>query len=216
MVHTILWAVRDLSALSYWSTRLLAAGVRIAEHGSESRPRLVFTDPEGIRHELAVDPAAAAQGLVRGSAAIPPRAAISGLRGVRAYGRENVASADILAGRLGFEVTDPGTFRVGGSVFGLDEPPALRARLGAGTIHHVAWSCDGPLSAWRQRVIGMGCKATRVIDRGHCRSIYFREPSGVQFEIATDAPGDVDAGGARAERVLSPAIDPRVRTAAVG
>ena len=70
--------------------------------------------------------------------------------------------------------------------------------MGAGTIHHVAWATEGGLPAWRQRVIGMGCLATPVIDRAGGRSIYFREPSGVLFEIAApaDARGEMSADDA--------------------
>jgi glyoxalase family protein len=104
------------------------------------------------------------------------------------------------------------------STFRFDSPPPERGRTGAGTIHHVAWAGDGELPAWRQRVIGMGCRVTPVIDRGHCRSIYFREPSGVLFEIATSG-GDGDSQESvpsTDSRLLSPAVDPRVRAALVG
>ena len=128
-------------------------------------------------------------GLAIGSATIPPEHAIVGLLGARAYGRQSVSSADVLAGRLGLEATGPDSYAVererGRGVFVFDPPPPERGLVGAGTIHHIAWACDEGLPAWRQRVIGMGCTATPVIDRGHCRSIYFREPSGVLFEIAT-------------------------------
>jgi glyoxalase family protein len=144
------------------------------------------------------------------------------LAGVRAYGRESVPSADILAGRLGFRVTAPNSYSVGsgprGAGFAFDAPPVERGRVGAGTIHHVAWATEGSLPAWRQRVIGMGCVATPVIDRGRCRSIYFREPSGVLFEIASS--GDVSAdpvveGRCSARRRISPKVDPRVRADAL-
>ena len=143
-----------------------------------------------------------------------------GLLGVRAYGRDSVPSADILAGRLGFEVTGPDAYEVQGAgrvtSFSFDEPPATRPVLGAGTVHHVAWAGEGSLSAWRQRVIGMGCRATPVIDRGHCRSIYFREPSGVLFEIAARDEGRAEVSReAELSRSLSPKVDPRVRAALV-
>ncbi|MDX6590033.1 MAG: glyoxalase family protein, partial [Solirubrobacterales bacterium] len=159
-------------------------------------------------------------GLALVSAAIPAQHAIAGLTGVRAYGRASVPSADILAGRLGFKVTSKDSYAVEGersaSAFCFDPPPC-RGSTGTGTIHHVAWACDGALPAWRQRVIGMGCRATPVIDRGHCRSIYFREPSGVLFEIATDGPetGERYAPSSVGGR-LSPKVDPRVRAALVG
>ena len=216
MPHTIEWDVRDSAALEYWAGRLADAGIEVsAVEDDGALARLNFADPEGIRHELR--PGARLEFGLAESSTIPARYAITGLAGLRAYGRESVPSADILAGRLGFSVTGPDSFRVGHerrSAFAFDRPPDARGRPGTGTIHHVAWACAGGLPAWRQRVIGMGCRATPVIDRGHCRSIYFREPSGVLFEIAAQ----ISAGTRpepRRERELSPAVDPRVRPSLV-
>jgi glyoxalase family protein len=214
MLHTVAWAVHDGSALEYWADRLAAAGIEVVASTYAGRlVEVAFADPEGIRHELHIG-APAEAGAAGVSAAVPARHAILGLLGARAYGREQGASADILAGRLGFSVAGTDLYRIGHrrpSSFALDAPPATMGRVGTGTIHHVAWACAGGLPAWRQRVVGMGCRATPAIDRGHCRSIYFREPSGILFEIA--APGaPVEAPSApRSPRELSPNVDPRVR-----
>ncbi len=223
MVHTLTWTVRFPSALSYWADRLDHAGIEATPvEANGRRPRLEFSDPEGIAHELVVDGAGNGAGLARGSATIPPEHAIVGLYGARAYGRQSVPSADILAGRLGFALTAPDSYAVEGergiSAFSFDAPPAGRTRVGTGTIHHIAWGCEAGLPAWRQRVIGMGCRATPVIDRGHCRSIYFREPSGVLFEIATPARGIAGAVPPLPleDRTISPQVDPRLRPAFVG
>ena len=222
MVHALSWIVRSPTALSYWAERLSDAGIDVSEIEANGRgPRLRFADPEGIEHELAVG-SSGAGGLALGSAAIPSQHSIAGLAGVRAYGRASVPSADILAGRLGFRATGRDSYMVEGeqrsSAFSFDTPPPGRGRVGTGTIHHVAWACDGELPAWRQRVIGMGCRVTPLIDRGHCRSIYFREPSGVLFEIATGGADIADRMSApeAAGRQLSPAVDPRVRASLVG
>ena len=223
MVHRLTWTVRFPAALSYWADRLAEAGIEVRPIEANGRgPRLNFSDPEGIEHELLADPSAEGNGLSLGSATIPPEHAIVGLAGVRAYGRERVPSADILAGRLGFKVTGPESYAVEGesgiSAFSFDPPPAERGVVGPGTIHHIAWACRDGLSAWRQRVIGMGCRATPVIDRGGCHSIYFREPSGVLFEIATRSPLSAEEAPPRPadERRLSPAVDPRIHAAFVG
>src|SRR5919106_474405 len=77
-----------------------------------------------------------------------------------------------------------------GGLYVYDEPPVERALQGAGTVHHVAWaSSQEEHEAWRQRVTEGGASPTPVIDRFYFRSIYFREPSGVLFEIATLGPG---------------------------
>lgn len=221
MVHTVSWAVRSAHTIDYWAARLSDAGIDVRSSDAEGRGvRLRFVDPEGLEHMLSVEPSAESSELALGSAGVPEEHAITRLRGVRAYGRESVPSADILAGRLGFRVTGRDSYAVGddelGSGFAFDSPPAARGRLGAGSIHHVAWACDGDLPAWRQRVIGMGCRATPVIDRGHCRSIYFREPSGVLFEIATRGRDIVAAASPAALERLSPRVDPRLHAAFVG
>jgi glyoxalase family protein len=67
----------------------------------------------------------------------------------------------------------------------------MRGRLGAGTVHHVAFRArdDAQQLAWREAILALGFNVTPVLDRQYFRSIYFREPGGVLFEIATDPPG---------------------------
>jgi glyoxalase family protein len=81
-----------------------------------------------------------------------------------------------------------------GSFYAYDEAPGAAGLQGAGTVHHVAWAC--PMEehdAWRSRIMDAGMDVTPIIDRFYFKSIYFREPSGVLFEIATLGPGfDVD------------------------
>jgi glyoxalase family protein len=213
MLHRIVWGLRLPAALGYWANRLSNAGIPI-ERVAEDRA-LRFADPEGMEHEFVLVPSRPG-GLETGTGTIPAEHALTGLIGVRAYGRKSVPSADILAGRLGFSVVEPDSYLVGGQAgarFCFDPPPAERGRVGVGTIHHVAWGCAGSLPAWRQRVIGLGCHASPVIDRGRCRSIYFREPSGVLFEIATHTPDGrrADRGMTEPSLNLSRKVDPRVR-----
>jgi glyoxalase family protein len=221
MVHAVSWAVRSPASLEYWSHRLSDAGIEASTTESNDRARQVrFADPDGLEHLLSVEAPEDGSELVLSSAGVAREHAIVRLRGVRAFGRERIPSADILAGRLGFRVTGPDSYTVGGDElrgdFAFDPPPSARARLGTGTIHHVAWACDGELPAWRQRVIGMGCRVTPVIDRGHCRSIYFREPSGVLFEIATRGHDIAAAASPATLERLSPRVDPRFHAAFVG
>jgi glyoxalase family protein len=220
MVHLLSWSLPGERAVDYWTDRLADAGIepeRIDEERGAAGLR--FADPEGLTNELVAAGGRADTPRVGHSSAVPAEHAIRGLAGVRAYGSASVPSADILAGRLGFKVTGRDAYEVPGegrtTAFAFDEPPRERPALGAGTLHHVAWAGEGALSAWRQRVIGMGCRATPVIDRGHCRSIYFREPSGVLFEVSTRAPDAPRVGPAEASRRLSPTVDPRVRPALV-
>src|SRR5262249_62085223 len=77
-----------------------------------------------------------------------------------------------------------------GGLWGYSEPPGERGLQGAGSVHHIAWASQiDDHEAWRDRVIAAGARPTPVIDRFYFRSIYFREPSGVLFEIATLGPG---------------------------
>jgi glyoxalase family protein len=221
MTHVLRWSVRRPAALHYWAKRLSDAGID-AELSDGNRRTLRFADPEGLAHELVVERMIDPAGLAPGDGAIPHEHAIIRLAGARAYGRNSVPSADILAGRLAFRVTGPDSYAVGNgassSSFAFDRPPPLRGMIGAGTVHHIAWATDGFLPAWRQRVIGMGCVATPVIDRGSCRSVYFREPSGVMFEISAPSEPSVTEAAEPAPKLrrISPKVDPRLHAGAAG
>jgi glyoxalase family protein len=216
MAHLLRWTVRHPAALGYWAQRLCAAGIEVHRPEGDGRPRLRFADPEGLAHELVAEPGLTDTDSAPGPSPIPEEHAIVALAQVRAFGRASVPSADILAGRLGFRVTARDSYAVGEgrrcAGFAFDTPPPERGRVGAGSIHHVAWAGAGSLPAWRQRVIGMGCIATPVIGRGRHRSIYFREPSGVLFEIA--ASGQEAPASGEARRRISPRVDPRVHAGA--
>jgi glyoxalase family protein len=189
MVHRIRWRVADLEVLDFWSRRLDAAGVEASyEDPSAGEALLEFADPEGLEHELVpVGPERLA--LVARSADLSPHRALRGFDGVHAYCREPVSTADILAGRLGFDALDETAFAVAGprrrAHYVLDPPPRRRGLAGAGTVDHVAWwGHREDQSVWRQRVIGLGIRVSPVLSRGPLESIFFREPSGVLFEIA--------------------------------
>jgi len=189
MVHRIRWRVADLEVLDFWSRRLGAAGVAASyEDTMPGEAVLRFSDPEGLEHELVpVGPDRVA--LVARSSDLSPHRALRGFDGVHAYCREPVPTADILAGRLGFDSLDETAFAVAGprrrAHYVLDGPPQRRGIAGAGTVDHVAWwGHRNHQSIWRQRVIGLGIRVSPVTRRGPLESIFFREPSGVLFEIA--------------------------------
>jgi glyoxalase family protein len=188
MVHTVTWRVGSEDALDFWADRLAGEDVE-----AERAPgRLRFADPEGLGVELAVvatedDP------LVARSPEIPAGFELQGFEGVRAYSSDPARSAGFLAETLGFAGGEDAWEARGerrGSHYVYDEPPAERGVGGAGTVHHVAWaSLLEEHEAWRERVARAGARPTPVIDRFYFRSVYFREPSGVLFEIATIGPG---------------------------
>ncbi len=189
MVHRIVWRVAGEAALDLWAERLAAEG-HAAERGDGT---LRFRDFEGLEHELVVtsgeDPPLAA-----GSDKIPPEHALLGFDGVRAFARDPSAGVPLLEEALGFMPAGERRWRVEGNerhaVYAYDAPPPDRPREGAGTVHHVAFaSRDGDHAEWRLAAARAGARPTPIIDRHYFKSIYFREPSGVLFEIATIGPG---------------------------
>jgi glyoxalase family protein len=190
MIHTIGWRVGSTDALEFWAERLAAAGTEIENRHDEDR--LAFSDPEGLRHELRVSAVADAP-LTADHPEVPKEHALQGFDGVRAYSADHDAGKELFEQALGFEPIDEGWEARGnerGGIYVFDEPPAEPGRQGAGSVHHIAWASEmDEHEAWRERVIAAGAHPTPVIDRFYFRSIYFREPSGVLFEIATLGPG---------------------------
>ena len=189
MVHRISWRVASEKALDFWAERLSGEGI---ESGREEGA-LRFFDPEGLGLELlvSVDPDAP---LVAEAPEIPVELALQGFAGVRAYASDPEASGPLLGDALGFRPVGEAAWECRGeergSFYLLDEPPPERGLPGAGTVHHVAWASPmDELEGWRERALGAGAQATPVIDRFYFRSVYFREPSGVLFELATLGPG---------------------------
>jgi len=133
------------------------------------------------------------QPLIADHPEIPHEVALQGFEGVRAYARDPEARTEPLLAALGFERTTDGWDTRGDSRGGwirYEPAPGEPGIPGAGTVHHVAWaSTMDDHEAWRQRVIEAGGRPTPIIDRFWFRSIYFREPSGVLYEIATLGPG---------------------------
>jgi glyoxalase family protein len=184
MVHTIGWRVASEAALDFWEARLGDADVAAERDGAA----LSFADFEGLRHELVAvavdDPPLAAR-----APDIPADHALLGFHAVRAYASSPGDSVPLLEA-LGFTADGDG-WRVGGAerhaLLAYDPAPAERGRTSAGTVHHIAWSAadDRELVDFRGRAVAAGAQATEIIDRQYFHSVYFREPSGVLFELAT-------------------------------
>ncbi|HLJ62265.1 MAG TPA: ring-cleaving dioxygenase [bacterium] len=188
MVHRIAWRVGSGDALEFWASRLRDAGVETAREAGGVR----FEDPEGLGLELRISEVGDAP-LTGAHPEIPAAVALRGFDGVRAYAVNPERSQPFLEDTLGFAPIARGQFEIRGprrgGLYAYDPAPG-RGVAGAGTVHHVAWSCEmAEHAAWRERLARAGAHVTPVIDRFYFRSIYFREPSGVLFEIATLGPG---------------------------
>ena len=229
MVHTVTFRVASEEALGFWEQRLVAAG---AFPQRTADGRLQFEDPEGLGLELIASDVAD-RPLVAAHPEIPAEVALQGFDGVRAFASDPARSRELLEDVLGFEPTDEASWEARGAerggLYAYDQPPASGPGVpGAGTVHHVAWSSTmEDHESWQRRVTEAGARATPVIDRFWFRSVYFREPSGVLFELATLGPGfgideDPEHLGeslilppafehlrAEVEKVLTPLPDPR-------
>ncbi|MGZ4281425.1 MAG: VOC family protein [Gaiellaceae bacterium] len=230
MVHTVEWRVASPESISFWESRLAGEGIAAERDDSGG---LTFADPEGLRHRLVVV-ATDDEPLTADHPEIPKEHALQGFNAVHAYTRDPERSSSFLEAlefsRNGEAWEARGKRR--GGLYAYDRSDE-QGVPGAGTVHHVAWaSTPEEHEAWQQRVLEAGGSPTPVIDRFYFRSIYFREPSGVLFEIATIGPGfDVDEPlehlgerlslppnyenlRGRLERVLTPLPDPRALRAA--
>jgi glyoxalase family protein len=220
--------VTGREVLEYWAGRLEEFGV---EHGGveerDSRSLIAFTDPEGQRLRVVDDTGAGVPGGIPwAESPVPQEAGIRGLGAVELTVRDLGPTAWVLTEVLGFRLTseyaqnggrvvafEVGPGGPGAEVRVVEEPGASPAHLGRGGVHHVAFRTpdDDEHAAWRERIQAAGLGVTPQIDRYYFRSIYFREPGGVLFEIATDGPGftsDEDAAHLGERLALPPFLEP--------
>jgi glyoxalase family protein len=212
MVHRIVSRVGSSEALDFWAQRLEAEGVASERDGE----RLRFADPEGLRHELVVR-ADGDEPLRAEHPEVPAELALRGFDGVRAYHEDPARSSSLLERVLGAQPDGERRWELRGerrgATISYDPAPDEPGRQGAGTVHHVAWGTTvAEHPRWLQRLRDAGVSSTPVIDRHYFHSIYFREPSGVLFEIADDGPGFTVDGpleelGTRI--ILPPFLEPR-------
>jgi glyoxalase family protein len=184
MVSSIIHRVVSEQALDYWQQRLGDEGITVHREPG----RLTLSDPEGMTHELGVferpdEP------LIAHSSGVPEEFALQGFEGVRALVADPARSEALVREVLGFsELADHdwearGEHRGGRIRFERSTQPGIP---GGGTVHHIAWSAyRDELDQWREQIITAGGRPTDVIDRFYFESVYFREPSGILYELAT-------------------------------
>jgi glyoxalase family protein len=188
------------ASLGFWAHRLVEKGVaHETVTKSFGQSVLAFTDPDGMGLALVgVEGAEAEAGWTGGG--IPAEHAIRGFHGVTLLVGDAAATAAILTGALGFEeaAREDGLTRyransgIGGFVTLRDGKGFLPGRMGRGSVHHIAFrAADDAEQAEMSRKLTaeLGQSVTEQKDRKYFRSVYFREPGGVIFEIATDEPG---------------------------
>jgi glyoxalase family protein len=189
MVHTIVSRVGSAAALDFWEARLGAEGIATERADGTLR----FSDFEGLTHELAVRPGVD-EPLAAEHPEVPGEHALQGFDAVRAYTTDPERSRALLEKVLSAVPVGEGAWELRGRRRGgrieYERAPSAPGRQSAGTVHHVAWGTtayDHP--HWLKILDLTGVQNSGVIDRHYFHSIYFREPSGVLFEIADDAPG---------------------------
>ena len=193
------------ASMPYWRQRLTAQGVLVeqsavrfaANNGGEDV--LTFADPDGMKLEIVGHSDAVPAANAPRYSDVPVEHSIRGFFGVTMLERESVATEAALT-MMGFKkvaeegnrmrFASPAGTTLGNAIDIVVNPNAAYGRSGAGSVHHIAFRTptDDTQLAWREE-IAKTLSVTTVQDREYFHSIYFREPGGVLFELATDAPG---------------------------
>ena len=210
------------SALQDWRRRLDEAAVAWEDDTRFGAALIRFADPDGIIVELipddqaeTVEPWAASR--------VPAALALGGFHSITLGVASLEPTVQLLTGVMGFTAmgSEDNRHRFAAPGHGpgriidlLHMPGSRRGVLGAGSIHHVAFRVrdDADQLAWREVLVDAGLRVTEVHDRQYFHSIYFREPGGVLFELATDAPGflrDEDRRTVGSTLKLPPWLEPR-------
>jgi glyoxalase family protein len=193
------FAIPD-DAIGYWVDRLKQHGVAV--QGPERRfddEVVTFADPDGLVNQL-VSRSGTSPGESWRDGPVPRERAIAGFSGVTLLSRHPERTASLLTELLGFQAVAErdGVRRfvaihdqLGSTVDLFIQPPDMDGTEGPGTVHHVAWRTrdEGEQQEWSTLLTSSGLSVTPVRDRSYFKSIYFNEPGGILFEIATDPPG---------------------------
>ncbi len=220
-VMRVVFAIRPES-LDYWQQRLERYGVAFAQTSSPFGEALLhFQDPHGLRLALAATEVARSF-VPWDDSPVPPSHQLRGFHSVQLWERELASTEQVLVKHLGFRrlVAEGSWYR-----YAVDEgapgqlvdvqvlPGTMSGRDGRGGVHHVAWRTrDVAEEDGLRRVLAeAGLRPTGLIDRFWFTSVYFREPGGVLFELATDGPGfarDEDPAHLGETLVLPPWLEP--------
>jgi glyoxalase family protein len=212
-------------SLDYWGARLDKYAVPVQRVETRFGDRVLpLVDPHGMKVAL-VEPARVPPRRFTpwDGGPVPGERQVRGLYGAQVWERSVAPTAAFLTGSLGFERIgdENGWTRYGfpgaaGVIDVREAPDAQRGAWGVGAVHHLAWRVDDDAHqvTVRERVEAAGANATAVIDRFWFKSVYFKEPGGVLFELATDGPGfavDEDPAHLGEALVLPPFLEPHRR-----
>ena len=198
-VTTVSFAVPP-DSLEFWNSRLSKLGVKSSRTSRFGTDALVIADPDGIQVELVGETSPTFRWVPWPESPVDRDHAIRGFHSVTMTVAEGAATVDLLVKTMGFRKTGQEGRRTrfetgqGGqhSILDLVESPeGPEGEESVGTVHHVAWRAADAAhqGEWREVLVKAGRNVTPVIERYYFKSIYFREPGGVLFEIATDGPG---------------------------
>jgi glyoxalase family protein len=208
-------------SLGYWQDRLAKYGHRPGPvETSFAEATLPVTDPHGLDLRLVERSESRRRFSPWEGSTVPPERQIRGLHGARLWERDPAGTARFLIETLRFQKlgqegpwTRYGFERAAGIVDVRESPEAARGAWGVGSVHHLAWSVpdEAQQLVVREQVHAAGARPTPVIDRFWFRSVYFLEPGGVLFEVATEGPGfavDEDPSRLGESLVLPPWLEP--------
>ena len=213
-------------SIEYWRRRLSEEGLTPTDNAERFGQRvLAFVDPDGLPLELIATADASPSAAWKGSP-VDAAHAICGFHSATLSEEGYEQTARLLQDTMGFDLvgSEGNRFRykaegggVGSIIDVLCTPDARFGRLGAGTVHHIAWRTpdDAQQLSWREDLVTLGYNVSPVMDRTYFHSIYYREPGGILFEIATDPPGFAldEAPDRLGERLMLPAQYESIRPA---
>ncbi len=187
-------------ALEFWRERFARAGLPLVTDEVRFGEALIAVlDPDGMRVEL-VEVESVPEVVAWSEGPIPAGIELRGFHSATLQVRDAEASAVVLRESLGWSLVgqegNRTRYAIAGDVPGrivdlLETPDAAHAVEGAGSVHHIAFRTpdDATEALWREALLAERFDVTPVRDRAYFHSIYFREPNGILYEIATDAPG---------------------------
>jgi glyoxalase family protein len=196
---TIAYSIHP-DSIDYWAARLQSFHLQVGNIQNRFGDSVLpFVDPDGLRMELIAHPNLAEIDFWQ-DGPVPKAHALRGFHGVTLMESEIETTARVLTETLGFKMMDQQgkrtRFKANSNAAGsyvdlLHTPSTPRGKMGAGTVHHIAFrtSDDEEQARYHKKVSQAGLNITSVRDRQYFRSVYFREPGGVLIELATDGPG---------------------------